>query len=376
MSLQFRLRILPLVTFIFLSAGWPAAAQSAGDLHKEGVLARSEQRFDAALELLEQALKLEPENADILVQLGFTQLALDQMDNARVSFEQVLSLTPDYQDARYGLAQVAFRNNDREQAQQLIETVLLAQPDNEDASGLLQKLSEPPPKNWRLDVGSEVSTLTGDRPSWTDSAIALSYKFEQGTTLSGRSRFVTRSDIHDTQFEARIDHVFSKDFSAYGLMAGTPYASIAPQFSIGGGATWRAAEGNDTFGPLYLNLTVRHDIHADSAITGLTSGVQYYMFNERASVSARWLHTSDGSGASTNGILVRVDMTLTDSFRIYAGYSYAPEITAGPIVETQTGFAGFFFDINDQLTLQASYSHEAREAFDRDTFSGGFSIRF
>ena len=122
--------------FLAVANAERAVAQTVEELYRQGVTARMEQRFEEALSLLERARALDPDNSDILVQIGFAQLALANNAAARQAFEQALTIAPSYEDARFGLAQIAFRSGDLAEARRLTETVLGAQPDNAEAMQL------------------------------------------------------------------------------------------------------------------------------------------------------------------------------------------------------------------------------------------------
>lgn len=575
-----------LIGLLALSGGEQAAAQTAEELYREGVAARTEQRFEDAFSLLERARTLDPDNADILVHLGFAQLAIANNTAARQAFEQALAIAPSYEDARFGLAQIAFRSGNLTEARKLTETVLEAQPGNAEAKQLLasieaaemaervetrppaqsgpagqsaerakaapnrleitlgrarklrdegrfpeaealyrealalspgnadilvalglvagyqqkfdeaeaffratlerapdyldarlglvrlalwrgdlvgaralvdamaaehpdnadvqvlaarismqegdaraaeeqflfilerqpdnsealvglgdaqrargddraarisygkalvlepasadiqQRLNQPPPTKWRADIGTEVSDLTGGRPPWTDNAFALSYALQPQTVIAGRTRMATRYDETDVQIEARIDHAFSQDFSAYGLVAGTPDADFLARFSVGGGASWRAYAPAGPRGPLLLTLDGRHDVFADTSVTTISPAAQYFFFDERLGLQVRWIHSVNDEGTSVNGYAIRADFVATDRLRLFAGYSDAPEISEGTLIETKTVFTGTSLDLSDRLTLRANYAREDRETFDRNIFGFGLSVRF
>lgn len=369
-------RQIVVIAVLFLGVNGSLASQTEAQLFSTAQLARENSQFDVAISSLERLLSLNPNNADARVLLGFSYLANGQNEQARQSFESALVIASGYQDARYGLAQVAFREGDKTQALELLDTVLAAQPDNTDARLLVEKINAPPPKRWRLDVGTEVHTLTGGRPRWYEASTALSYQFEQGTTVSGSSRVANRGANTDTQLQIRTDHVFSPEFSAYGLFAGVPHANFLAPFSIGIGATWRLTEGTETFGPLLLNLNMRRDFYAAGPITAMRSGLKLFVFDDQLAMSADWLHSRDELGTFTNGYSIKVDMNATDQLRGFAGYSYSPEISGATTVTTQSIFAGLSYDLNDTTTLRGSYAHEMRQAFDRDTFNLGLSYRF
>ncbi len=568
-----------------VAGGERAGAQTVDELYREGVAARMEQRFEEAVSLLDRAKTLAPDNADVLVQLGFTQLALANNTAAREAFEQALAIAPSYEDARFGLAQIAFRSSDFAEARRLAVAVLGAQPDHAEAKQLLssieaaekanqveqrpaaraeaarpakrtkpgpsrlettlqrarklreegrfaeaetlyrealalspgnadvlvalglvarfqqdfdeaerffqaalekapdyldarlglarvalwrgdlagartlvsavtakypdntearllaarislqegearvaeaqfqailkrepdysealvglgdaqgargddraartsygkalalepasvdiqQRLAQPPPKKWRADIGTELSHLSGGRQSWTDSSVGLAYTPQPGTTIGGRTRVATRYGETDVQIEARIDHAFSQDFSAYGIVAGTPDADFLARFSVGGGATWRAYAPSGSWEPLVLTLDGRHDIFADTSVSTVSPAAQVFFFDQKLGLQVRWIHSFNDEGTTANGYVLRADLAATDRFRILAGYSDAPEISEGTLVDTTTVFTGFSYDLSDALTLRGNYAYEHREAFDRNTFGLGLSVRF
>lgn len=561
---------LALAAVLFAGAG-QAAAQTADDLYRDAVTARMEKRFDDAVSLLERARILDPDNADVLVQLGFAQLALANNDAARQMFEQALAVAPSYEDARFGLAQIAFRSGNLAEALKLTETVLVAQPDNSEAKRLLvsiegaeaavrsqrakpapsrvegmlqrarklrdesrfdeaealyrealslspdnadilvalglvagfqqkfdeagaffraalqrapdyldaslglvrlamwqgdlaeargllepiaakhpgntevrllaarislqegdardaerqfllilegepnnsealvglgdaqraqgddraarisygralalepgstdiqQRLNQPLLKKWRADIGAEVSDLTGGLSSWTDSGFGLSYAVRPETTVAGRARVATRYGETDVQIEARIDHAFSQDLFAYGIVAGTPDADFLARFSVGSGASWRAWAPPGSTGPLFLSVDGRHDVFNDTSVTTVSPSAQYFFFDERLGVQVRWIHSVNDEGTTADGYAIRADVTATDRLRLFAGYSDAPEISEGTLAETRTVFTGVSFDLSDTLTLRGNYAYEHRETFDRNTYGLGLAVRF
>lgn len=410
------MRLAGLCLIACLAPAFPAAAQTAAELYEEGVTARREQRFEDAVAVLQRAAELEPGNADVHVQLGFALSAMGNGSEAQAAFARALDIAPGYQDARFGLAQIAFRSGNADEARQLVEVVLQAQPDNAEAVALLSSIERaemaradaatargpaqaprepaPPapaqvpegrqqaalnaamPKKWRLDIGSEFSDLTGARPSWSDSSIALAYRIDSRSTITGRTRLATRFGRTDVQIEARLDQAFGSGLSAYGLLAATPDADFLAEFSIGGGASWRAIKGSNSWGALALTVDLRHDVYAGNDVTTVSPGVQVFLMDERLGISARWVHSRDNAGTAANGYVLRGDVVATDRLRFFAGYGDAPEISEGALVQARSMFTGMSFDLTDSVTVNASYAREERDAFDRKTLGLGLSVRF
>ena len=284
-------------------------------------------------------LKREPDNSEALVGLGDAQRARGDDRAARTSYGKALALEPASADIQ-------------------------------------QRLNQPSPKKWRADIGAEVSDLTGGRSSWTDNSFGLSYALQPQTILGARARIATRHGQTDTQIEARIDHAFSQDFSAYGILAATPDADFLARHSFGGGASWRAYAAAGPSGPLLLTLDGRHDVFDDTAVTTFSPAAQYFFFDEKLGLQVRWIHSFNDEGSSANGYAIRADLAATDRLRLTAGYSDAPEISEGALVDTRTVFTGVSFDLSDTLTLRANYAHEHRATFDRSIFGLGVAVRF
>lgn len=129
------------VSLLMLASG-RVHAQTASELYAEGVKARQEQRFDDAANLLERALALEPDNADALVQLGFSELGGGGPAAARTAFSHALALSPDYADAKFGLALIEYRAGNQDAALAIAEPLARAQPDNAEIAALLKSIRD------------------------------------------------------------------------------------------------------------------------------------------------------------------------------------------------------------------------------------------
>ncbi|TSE03107.1 YaiO family outer membrane beta-barrel protein [Mesorhizobium intechi] len=128
-----------LAACLFLGvAATPCAtlAQTVDELYASGVKARQAQHFDEAADLFRRALVLKPDNADALVQLGFSELGRNNLPAARDAFSRALSLAPTYLDATFGMAEVEYRSGNLDAALPLAEKVAQAEPDNADAVAL------------------------------------------------------------------------------------------------------------------------------------------------------------------------------------------------------------------------------------------------
>ncbi|RWB73375.1 MAG: YaiO family outer membrane beta-barrel protein [Mesorhizobium sp.] len=372
-----------------------------------GLVVGSSQRFDEADHFFDRALAIRPGLLD--ARLGKVRLAIWQSDTPRAqalvddvlatapdnvealdldgriavleadyrragqSFQRALALEPKNDEALVGIGDVRRAEGDDEAARQAYHQALALQPGSADVE---QRLAVPPPRNWRFDIGSEVSDLTNGLGDWTDSSAGLAYRLSPCTTISGHTRLATRFGHTDVQMEGRIDQAFTPTFSAYALAAATPDAGFLARYSIGAGASWQVLAPAKAFGPLSLNIDARYDSFDDTSVTSIQPWVQGYILDSRLGLSARWVHAEDGIGTRADGYVLRADLVVTERFNLFAGYADAPEIDDGALVPTRTVFGGISFEVSDPLTLRASIAHEERPAFDRNIFGLGLTARF
>ncbi|WP_434722336.1 YaiO family outer membrane beta-barrel protein [Mesorhizobium sp. RIZ17] len=323
--------------------------------------------------LIDDALASAPDNVEALDLDGRVALLEGDHKRAGQSFQRVLALDPKNAETLVGIGDVRRAEGDDEAARQAYTQALAIEPGSADIE---QRLAVPPPRKWRLDIGSEVSDLTNGLGDWTDSSAGLAYRLSPRTTISGHTRLATRFGHTDVQLEGRIDQALTPAFSAYVLAAVTPDADFLARYSVGAGASWQVVAPAKAFGPLSLNIDARYDNFADTGVTSIQPWIQGYVLDGRLGLSARWVHAEDDSGTRADGYVLRADLAVTPRFNVFAGYADAPEIDDGALIPTRTVFGGISFDVSDPLTLRASVAHEERPTFDRNIFGLGLTARF
>ncbi|MFD2174722.1 YaiO family outer membrane beta-barrel protein [Rhodobacter lacus] len=361
---------------ICLSLCVAGAAQAEQPLYERAVAARAAQDHATAAQLFEAVLRREPRNADALVLLGYSRLALDQPDAARTAFEAALRLAPDYQDARLGLAQIAFRNANRAGASDLVNIVLAAQPDSAEALALRARLDAPPPLRWRLDLGGEYHDLSAGRHPWHEAITTLSYAFGQGTAISGTLRHADRGALDDTQVLVRLTHAFSPRLTVYGLIGAAPDADFLPKRTFALGGNVRLWHEDSLPAALWVNFEAKQESGVEGKVLTTRIGPRLVLYDDALAVSVDWLHGKGEAGTRYNGALVRLEGQINDRLRGVVGYAYAPEIDRTNVIRAQGWFAGLSYDIDDSLTLRATLARETRDAYDRNTLAIGLTKRF
>lgn len=111
------------VAFIFSIAIYAA---TAADLLQEAESSIEKEQFVKAETLLGQAVRLEPENVQVLYRLGYVRFRQRKLIAARQSFTKVLSLAPPAYNSRYFLGRIALLESKQREAIEWLEPIVQA----------------------------------------------------------------------------------------------------------------------------------------------------------------------------------------------------------------------------------------------------------
>lgn len=323
--------------------------------------------------LLDQAAARAPVNGDVLGLEGRVALLEGDYDAAKAAYEKALAHNPADADAMLGLGDALRAAGEDAQARLQYQEALRLRPGSLE---IMERLAAPVPRKWRFDLATEISDLSAGQGTWTDNFAVLSYRASPDLAATAQTRLATRYGKTDAQLEARLDYAFSRALSAYGLIAITPEADFLADSSIGVGTAWAVETGIRPVGSVLIGLDARYDEYTESEIRLLQPWAQINFFDDRFWVTGRWVHVEDDQSNVVDGYILRGDAMVTDRLQAFIGYSDAPEISEGVIVDTESVFGGVGFAVTDDVTLRASYGFEKREAFDRDMYGLGLTVRF
>lgn len=113
----------------------------AETLYRQGRAARLAGEMGEAIDRLRRASGLEPDNADIAVELGLAYAATRKFDAARDAFGKALKIVPNYDDAELGLARARFWNGEVDAADAALKPLLQRSPDNAEAKALADQIA-------------------------------------------------------------------------------------------------------------------------------------------------------------------------------------------------------------------------------------------
>lgn len=358
----------------------PAGAGQVDEMYRAGVTARLEQRFDEAAGLLARASRLQPENADIWVQLGFALSAAGQWQEARAAFEQAVMLAPAYADAHRGLARLAFWRGDLDEAGQRLATARALDPRNEETALLERQVAlarAASDRSWRLDIGASASDLSGALPSWKEGSVRLSRKVSPDVRLAAAVRAAERFGASDRYFEVRLDYQLDPKIRAWLFAGSTPSADFLPETALGVGASVKAGDGKGWLGPAVLSGEIAYFHYRDDDVVRLNPAVQLYLFQGRAWVTLHAIITSSAKAGWTGGHVARGDLQLNDRLRIFVGHGDAPDLSDGQIIPSRSLFGGIALAISDRVSAVLSLTRtELKGAYRRNDAGLAIAVEF
>lgn len=125
-----------------------------------GKIARYEHRWGDALAFFEKAVAAEPDNIDLLLQVGFALTDLSRLDDAKRQFELVVAKDARNVEALLGLGDVAKLQDDLKTALQDYERAAAVEPTNTDIHARLRNLQgRVGGFDWRAELDSAIEVI-------------------------------------------------------------------------------------------------------------------------------------------------------------------------------------------------------------------------
>ncbi|MFL6734919.1 MAG: YaiO family outer membrane beta-barrel protein [Sphingomicrobium sp.] len=324
-----------------------------------------------AVDLLSRALRADPRNADIQLQIGLAELTLGQLEAAEAAFHRTLQLAPGYADARIGLSRIALRRGLHKAALAHLYPIGSGNAEADALHRQIETAKAQAPWRWRIDLDGSHTELD-DGSEWTSAAAVLQHRPNAATTIAVTAERTRRFGGTDVYGEARLDYRFSASNSAYVFAGGAVEPQHRPRVQLGLGAASRLHGGRYA---TIVRLDLRHADYATGDVQTVTPGIEQYLAG-RAWVTAQWINIWDGPTHSS-GWLVRGDALPLESVRVFVGMADAPDLDTGRVRRTRSGFAGIALDLGNQLSARLSYAVDDPERSPtRRTAALGMGYRF
>lgn len=353
------------------------AAQAVDPAYAAAVDARTAGRTQEAIAAFEALARQRPADADVQLNLGLAYIAAHRYDVADRALETALRLAPDYRDARLAYARSALFAGDPTTARNRLAPLASASARDPEIQTLSRQIDEASgsagaPPAWRLDLAHARSELSNGLGHWSSTIVSLSARRGRDTGVLSVDR-TERFGREDVFIEALGARSFGADREAWIALGGTPHADYRPEFSVRGGGSMRV----DAKGAWTTRLGA--DASWARYQVGDVRGVQPYAvlaWKERVSLTARAFLTVDERDDFRSGYAVRGDWSPRGDLRLFAGWADAPESSSGRTVTVRAASAGAAVDFSRTLSLQVGYTHEMRDAYDRDEVAVALTTRF
>jgi tetratricopeptide (TPR) repeat protein len=132
---------------MWLTRLWTAKKQTSSrppttvQFFRQATLHRNAGRFEEAAALVEQGLRLDPDNVVGLLLSGSIHAVFREMEKARAAFEHVLTLDPTHPRALLGMARMALEEGETVTCTDFLRRALARYPDFPEATALLEAVS-------------------------------------------------------------------------------------------------------------------------------------------------------------------------------------------------------------------------------------------
>jgi YaiO family outer membrane protein len=381
--LRLQLVLLSVVGGLCLAQPHLAWAATFSETYEQGVRLKVAGDYPAAERALKEALALQPDNADTLLQLGLVQAYQEKYDGALASLARAHALAPDYHDVTIAIARIrSWQGRDADAIAEL-DRVLAHAPDHAEALGLKRELTErantSKPHRWRLDADFAHSVLgrSANKP-WNEGGVIIQYGLTPSTDIRAGAVESHRYGMEDTQARVGLSHRFAPWFNA-GLDLGvTPSADFLPQWDIRMEAAGRVSEGEGWLGATWLTGELRQRDYMSGAVQSFNPGLEQNFLGDRITLTGRWLLSRDDKeDKHLTGWLGRLDVRPIEHVRLFAGRADAPETDLGRTINVESTFGGVAFDVTDSTTLGLGFTREERKnSFTRNEIATSITVRF
>ena len=345
-----------------------AMAQTVPNLD-QAITARAAGDHVAAIRLLEAARVQAPNDATVLRLLGTSYAFNRQYPQAIAVLEQAHAAHPADQDIALALARVYLWSGRRDDAQAMATRIAQADPANAELPALRQSIdraanapatqAEPAEARRRTIVAlsqgySDVSLRGGSR-DWYDTGLSVAAPVGRDTMIGMAVNREDRAGMVDTRMELRIDQRFGQNAAGYLSVAMTPNADFRERWGLRAGGEARVQDW------LTLTLDARYADYRITEVVVAEPGVRLHTPDDRATIAVKSINLWD-DGTHRSGWSARGEYQVAPAFRLHGGGATYPDTEAGITRRVRSWFIGGAYDLNDTLSLRATYEHTRRVA--------------
>lgn len=334
---------------------------------KKGMNAQAETEYQSIL-------AKNPVEVSALVGLADIRLQRGETGEARQGYEAALAREPANYDALLGMGRVAARERKWKVAQDYYGRAQQAVPSSDEPRAALQGLM--PEERWTLAAWYSFSHLTGDRPTWRDTAVDLLYQATPNTWVGGTVVNRHRFGQTDNLYSARVSHIPREDLEVHGEVTLTPSADFSATQAYSAGVDWRTSQR------LSLLFDYKRLNYFFGNLDIYTPGATVW-FDDRNYLTGRYAYGRAFGDASFHNYSLLLNLGLPADARLRLGFARGadPERAEGvpATILTTANLYTVYLDwpVSRHTRLFAGAEHEDRQnIYTRDAATVGFSTRF
>lgn len=366
-------------------AGAPIVSQTVTSVPRDSEVAQARAALGrgdnrAAILLLQQARIDDPQDAEILRLLGSAYAFDRRYQEAIEILEQAKGLAPDDLDIRAALARAYLWSGDRTRAEAELNAIEQRSPSSEDAAAIREQLSasaekgEARPARFGIAASQSFSHVSfRQRPSqtWGTTSFATFGSLGPGTTLSFEAEREDRQTAIDTRLEARLDQRISSRVRTFVAFSATPHADFRERWGVTGGVE------ADVLPFATLIADLRHAEYRDASVTIFQPGLRLAWRSAAVDATVRMINLWDEQGTHRTGISSRIDHSFSGGATLYAGAATYPDTEGGVTRQMHSLFAGGTLPLAQHVLLRAGVDYDRRSAsYRRKGASLGLQVRF
>lgn len=354
---------------------------SVGQILAEVKTLSENNQFDEALQRLEIARALEPENTEIRLASARIHSWQGHYDQADEDLRPLLAEQPPNADAELLAANLDYYRGNYDAAETRLQRILDAHPDYTDAAMTLEQVRRakhaPGGFDWQLDIGMERSSFARQpQPDWSNEYVQLTRLFDKGATaIYARWEYYDQFLTTDIYYEGGAAHRFTPWFVASIFGGHTVNPSFRPTWRVGATGAVRLNEAGESLPAFWITLDAKEDTYNPVEILAINSGLRAEL--GAWMLAGNMVTVREWGGAATFGWNTRLDGPIIDGLNFYIGYAHAPETQNAVTINTTSIYGGLAYTIIDACTLRFGYTHDDREqSYIRHAFNLGLTYRF
>lgn len=357
-------------------------SKNADIFYNLGMVQAYQKKYEQALSNLKKSSAISPDNADYLLAIASTYSWKGEYVEA---LEYIEKVKPTNINSELLKARIMFYQGEYSDSINILDTLVEKDANNEGIKELrtqvavAAKAAKSAGKKWLFVLGTERSEFSRRNTShWSQPFLQVGYDITEQLSSYIRTENAQRFNTHNEYHEVGGDYSFANENAMYLSLGYTSEATFLPEIRFKAGGEVKAFSQNGTFGDTFISLDFQYDKYKPKTdIKTMKFGIRYQL-TEDISIQYKHINIMDDVDNHLRGAFVRLDwQTPLDALRINVGYADSPETDSGITIDTIGKFAGISYDVNDDVTLYVSFSHEDRKnSYIRKTLSTAVSVRF